>query len=42
MPCPPPLTALLHAHIQELGVQPDGPLFVGECNGGELRWSSGA
>ena len=36
MPCPPPLTALLHAHIQEFGVQPDGRLFVGERNGGEL------
>jgi integrase len=36
VPCPPPLTALLHAHIQEFGVQPDGRLFVGERNGGEL------
>ena len=36
MPCPPPLTALLHAHIQEFGVQPDGRLFVGERNDGEL------
>ena len=24
------MTALLHAHIQEFGVQPDGRLFVGE------------
>jgi integrase len=32
VPCPPPLTAL----IQEFGVQPDGRLFVGERNGGEL------
>jgi integrase len=29
------LTALLHAHIQEFGVQPDGRLFVGERNDGE-------
>jgi integrase len=36
VPCPPPLTALLHAHIQEFGVQPDGRLFVGERNDGEL------
>jgi integrase len=36
VPCPPPLTALLHAHVQEFGVQPDGRLFVGERNGGEL------
>jgi integrase len=36
VPCPPPLTALLHVHIQEFGVQPDGRLFVGERNGGEL------
>jgi integrase len=34
--CPPPLTALLHAHIQEFEVQPDGRLFVGERNDGEL------
>jgi integrase len=30
------LTALLHASIQEFGVQPDGRLFVGERNGSEL------
>jgi integrase len=36
VPCPPPLTALLHAHIQEFGVQPDGRLFVGERNDDEL------
>jgi integrase len=36
VPCPPPLTALLHTHIQEFGVQPDGRLFVGERNDGEL------
>jgi len=35
VPCLPPLTALLHAHIAEFGVQPDGRLFVGERNGGE-------
>jgi len=33
---PPALTELLHAHIAEFGVQPDGRLFVGERNGGEL------
>jgi hypothetical protein len=36
VPCPPELTALLHAHVQEFGLQPDGRLFVGERNGGEL------
>jgi integrase len=36
VPCPPPLTDLLHAHIQEFGVQPDGRLFIGERNSGEL------
>jgi hypothetical protein len=36
VPCPPELTAALHAHIAEFGVQPDGRLFVGERNGGEL------
>jgi len=36
VPCPPALTELLHAHIAEFGVQPDGRLFVGERNGGEL------
>jgi hypothetical protein len=36
VPCPPPLTALLQAHIQEFGLQPDGRLLVGERNGGEL------
>jgi integrase len=36
VPCPPELTTLLHAHIQEFGVQPDGRLFVGERNGDEL------
>ena len=33
-PCPPALTELLHAHLAEFGVQPDGRLFVGERNGG--------
>ena len=36
VPCPPALTELLHAHIAEFGVKPDGRLFVGERNGGEL------
>jgi integrase len=36
VPCPPALTELLHTHIAEFGVQPDGRLFVGERNGGEL------
>src|SRR5215218_6109209 len=36
VPCPPALTELLHAHIAEFGIQPDGRLFVGERNGGEL------
>jgi integrase len=36
VPCPPELTALLHAHVQEFGVQPDGRLFVGERNASEL------
>jgi hypothetical protein len=30
------LTELLHAHMAEFGVQPDGRLFVGERNNGEL------
>jgi integrase len=36
VPCAPALTELLHAHIAEFGVQPDGRLFVGERNAGEL------
>jgi integrase len=36
IPCPPELTALLHKHIAEFGVQADGRLFVGERNDGEL------
>jgi integrase len=36
VPCPPALTELLHAHMAEFGVQPDGRLFVGERNNGEL------
>lgn len=35
-PCPPELTALLHAHIKEFGTAPDGRLFVGERNKREL------
>jgi integrase len=35
VPCPPALTALLHVHIEQFGIQPDGRLFVGERNGGE-------
>jgi integrase len=30
VPCPPELTAILHAHIAEFGTSPDGRLFVGE------------
>jgi len=30
VPCPPELTALLHAHIAQFGTGPDGRLFVGE------------
>src|SRR5688500_10546202 len=36
VPCPPELTALLHAHIAEFGTTPDGRIFVGERNGSEL------
>jgi integrase len=35
-PCPPELTALIHAHIAEFGTAPDGRLFVGERNHDEL------
>src|SRR4029450_5118056 len=31
------LTELLHAHMAEFGLQPDGRLFVGERNNGELH-----
>ena len=36
VPCPPELTELLHRHIAEFGTGPDGRLFVGERNRGEL------
>lgn len=36
VPCPPELTALLHAHIAEFGTTPDGRIFVGERNDSEL------
>jgi integrase len=36
VPCPPELTALLHAHLNRFGTGPDGRLFVGERNKGEL------
>lgn len=35
-PCPPELTALIHAHVKEFGFAPDGRLFRGERNGEEL------
>jgi integrase len=35
-PCPPELTALIHAHLQEFGTTPDGHLFVGDRNHQEL------
>jgi len=35
-PCPPELTALLHAHLDEFGTTPDGQLFVGDRNHDEL------
>ena len=35
-PCPPELTALLHAHIAEFGVGADGRIFRGERNDNEL------
>src|SRR5262245_61980124 len=35
-PCPPELTALIHGHIAEFGTAPDGRLFVGQRNHGEL------
>jgi integrase len=35
-PCPPELTALIHAHIAEFGTAPDGRIFVGERNHAEL------
>lgn len=36
VPCPPELTALLHAHMAEFGTAPDGRLFIGERNDTEL------
>jgi integrase len=36
VPCPPPLTAILRAHIREFGLGPGGRLFVGERNREEL------
>ncbi len=35
-PCPPELTALLHAHLNEFGTTSDGRLFVGDRNHREL------
>jgi hypothetical protein len=35
-PCPPELTALIHAHLDEFGTTPDGRLFVGDRNHQEL------
>lgn len=36
VPCPPELTALLHAHVREFGAGPEGRLFTGERNAAEL------
>jgi integrase len=36
VPCPPELTALLREHLDTFGTAPDGRLFVGERNHGEL------
>jgi integrase len=36
VPCPPELTALLHAHVRQFGTAADGRLFTGERNGSEL------
>ncbi|HSV68343.1 MAG TPA: hypothetical protein VLJ59_20950 [Mycobacteriales bacterium] len=36
VPCPPELTALLNTHLSGFGTGPDGRLFVGERNTGEL------
>jgi integrase len=36
VPCPPELTAMIHAHIADFGLGPDGRLFRGERNSGEL------
>jgi integrase len=39
-PCPPELTALIHAHLDEFGTTPDGRLFVGDRNRNELPKST--
>lgn len=39
-PCPPELTALLHAHRDQFGTGPDGRLFVGERNHVELPYGT--
>jgi integrase len=36
VPCPPELTAILHAHVDEFGFGPGGRLFTGERNSAEL------
>jgi len=36
VPCPPELTTLIHEHIERFGTGPDGRLFTGERNHGEL------
>lgn len=36
VPCPPPLTALLHWHLDTFGTSDDGHLFVGERNRTEM------
>ncbi len=36
VPCPPELAALLNWRIGEFGTAPDGRLFTGERNAGEL------
>jgi integrase len=36
VPCPPELTAMLHAHIDEFGTGTDGRIFTGERNSEEL------
>jgi integrase len=36
VPCPPELTAMLHAHIYEFGTEPDGRIFTSERNSEEL------
>lgn len=39
-PCPPELTAMIHAHIDEFGTTPDGRLFVGDRNHKQLPKST--